>query len=401
MKVAVIGAGIAGITCAYELSADGHEVSIFERRGSVAAEASFANAGTIAPGQALPWTRPRFGLGWRLKQWKAARDPAWEQRAERLLHLAVYSHTRLQTLRRALQLDYEHADGQLVLLRDKAEREAIAPGLELLARLGLVTRELDAEGVRAAEPGLNAETPLLGGIKLPLAEVGNCRQFAHLLRLEAQKLGAKFRFHTTVRSVAAGGQVTHEYTPHEDATGAASRLPDAGDTVPQATGLQTDRFDAVVVCAALQTDALLGRKIGLQAVVSHSITAPLRQLEAHPDLGPRGGLTDQRLGVSLSRIGQRVRASGPNDTALHKALHDWFPGATLAAQSQRWSGAHAQLADNLPLIGASGLDRVWLNAAHGDAGWTLACGAARALAESVAGLQPEVNITGLGIDRFG
>ena len=50
MRVAVIGAGIIGVTTAYELASDGHEVTVFERCGTVAAETSFANAGVIAPG---------------------------------------------------------------------------------------------------------------------------------------------------------------------------------------------------------------------------------------------------------------------------------------------------------------------------------------------------------------
>ena len=58
MRVAVIGAGIVGVTTAYELAADGHEVTVFERRGSVAAEASFANAGVVAPGYVTPWAAP-------------------------------------------------------------------------------------------------------------------------------------------------------------------------------------------------------------------------------------------------------------------------------------------------------------------------------------------------------
>src|SRR5450631_4105938 len=58
MRVAVIGAGIIGVTTAYELSADGHQVTVFERRGSVAAEASFANAGVVAPGYVTPWAAP-------------------------------------------------------------------------------------------------------------------------------------------------------------------------------------------------------------------------------------------------------------------------------------------------------------------------------------------------------
>ena len=58
MKIAVIGAGIIGVTTAFELAADGHEVTVFERRGSVAEETSFANAGVVAPGYVTPWAAP-------------------------------------------------------------------------------------------------------------------------------------------------------------------------------------------------------------------------------------------------------------------------------------------------------------------------------------------------------
>lgn len=58
MKVAVIGAGIIGITTAYELAADGHESTVFERRGTAAEETSFANAGVVAPASVTPWAAP-------------------------------------------------------------------------------------------------------------------------------------------------------------------------------------------------------------------------------------------------------------------------------------------------------------------------------------------------------
>ena len=58
MRVAVIGAGIVGVTTAYELQCRGHEVTVFERHGAVAAETSFANAGIVAPGYVTPWAAP-------------------------------------------------------------------------------------------------------------------------------------------------------------------------------------------------------------------------------------------------------------------------------------------------------------------------------------------------------
>jgi choline dehydrogenase-like flavoprotein len=62
MRVAVIGAGIVGVTTAFELAADGHAVTVFERRGSVAEETSFANAGVVAPGYVTPWAAPGMPL---------------------------------------------------------------------------------------------------------------------------------------------------------------------------------------------------------------------------------------------------------------------------------------------------------------------------------------------------
>jgi D-amino-acid dehydrogenase len=58
MRIAVIGAGIVGVTTAFELARDGHQVTVFERRGSVAEETSFANAGVVAPGYTTPWAAP-------------------------------------------------------------------------------------------------------------------------------------------------------------------------------------------------------------------------------------------------------------------------------------------------------------------------------------------------------
>lgn len=430
MRIAIIGAGIAGVSSAYELAADGHQVVVFERRGSVAAEGSFANAGLVAPGLALPWPAPRMpgllGLGsrrfgWQWRRWRSGRKPDLAAR-EQLLRLAQFSHQRLQTLRRHMQLDYERAEGALVLMRQARESAAIAPGLALLDAAGLGHRRLDAEQCRAAEPGLNPDMPLLGGVSLGLAEVGNCRQFAHQLRLQAQRLGVQFRFHTTVRSLGAGAPVRllHEYTPPQDNAGPASRLPhadEAGDTEPAVHGPQQDSFDAVVVCAAFESAALLrplGLKLPLIEVHSHSITAPLRQLEAHPDLGPRAALYELERDVVISRIGQRVRVSSGlqigrapeqyRDAALeplHRALHDWFPGAIQNGQVQRWKGSHAVLADDLPLLGASGQTGIWLNIAQGAPGWPIACGAARVLAERIAGLTPELDTGRLDLSRLG
>lgn len=49
MRVVVLGAGVVGVTTAYELARDGHEVTVIDRLDRAASETSYANAGLIAP----------------------------------------------------------------------------------------------------------------------------------------------------------------------------------------------------------------------------------------------------------------------------------------------------------------------------------------------------------------
>ena len=58
MKIAIVGAGIVGVTTAYELAADGHAVTVFDRHNAAATQDSFATGGLLAPAAAIPWALP-------------------------------------------------------------------------------------------------------------------------------------------------------------------------------------------------------------------------------------------------------------------------------------------------------------------------------------------------------
>ena len=58
MKIIVLGGGVVGVTTAYYLLKDGHEVILIERRSGVAQECSHANGGFVAISQAVPWAAP-------------------------------------------------------------------------------------------------------------------------------------------------------------------------------------------------------------------------------------------------------------------------------------------------------------------------------------------------------
>ena len=274
----------------------------------------------------------------------------------------------------------------------------VQPGLQVLKDAGVKFQEIDAEKARTLEPAINADTDFLGAIHLPDDEVGNCRQFALLLKNQAQGLGARFEFNATV-------------APLDPSQPTLLRVTREGDAAPT-----TERFDAVVVCGGLASAALLrpvGLRVPLAAVHGYSISAPIRE----PLNAPRSGVMDERYKVAISRLGNRVRVSGsaeiggqPNHKrpaaiqTLYKVLHDWFPGAAQLANTgaavQEWKGARPMLPDGPPVIGATGIPGVWINIGHGSSGWALSCGSARVVADLMSARAPDVDLEGLGVERL-
>ncbi len=433
MRVAVIGAGIVGVTTAFELSFDGHEVTVFERCGSVAAEGSFANAGVLAPGDVTPWAiagmpgrllrqclsrrTPLYwggnpgaaGAAWLLKWLRSCQSDSYVRNRGRMQRLALAGRVRRKLLTRVLQLDHERAEGYTVLLRNAEDLALAQPGLKVLGELGVKFEILAPAACREVEPGLNPDTPLHAGIHIRDDEVANCREFAHLMRQEAQKLGARFRFHANVLGLEANTRPGVRFIQKE---------PVARTVAASASGEPCiDSFDAIVVCAAHDSRTLLeplGLRLPLLPVHGYSITAPMRREHGEHDSGPRSGVMDERYKIVVSRIGDRIRVAGSaeiggtlainNDKALqtlHSVLNDWFPGVARLEQAQVWKGARPMLPDGPPLIGASGIPGIWLNLGHGSSGWAMANGSARLLADLVGGRPPSIDPEGLGIDRLG
>jgi D-amino-acid dehydrogenase len=422
MRVAVIGAGIIGVTTAFELAVDGHAVTVFERRASVAEEASFANAGVVAPGYVTPWAMPgmaakvagflmrkhapvrlslpitREDIAWLWKWYQSCELSTYTANRARMQRLAFYSHTRLKEITEHFLLEYDRSVGYMVLLRGEKDSKLVQPGLQVLRDADVSFKEITAQEARAIEPAINADMQFLGAIHLPNDEVGNCRQFALLLRNEAQTLGANFEFNSAVGPLDPARPTS---------------LPvwtlDAQAPVKR-------QFDAVVVCGGVDSADLLrplGLHIPLAPVYGYSISAPIRE-SMH---APRSALMDERYKVAIARLGNRVRVAGSAEIGgslgkkhpaaiqtLYKVLHDWFPGAARIANTgaavQEWKGARPMLPDGPPVIGATGIPGIWLNLGHGSSGWALSCGCARAVADLMGGHAPEVDIEGLGVERL-
>lgn len=404
MKIAIVGAGAAGVATAYELARSGHAVTVFERRASVAEESSFAPGAALGAGLLAPWAQPGAmaaprlaGAGPRvhfsgaslaelrwLWQWRRAARQA-QRTAEptpalrALARLVQFSQRCFIETAESLELVLERAPGALVLLPDTRSAAPLRAAAAALKDAGAQLHAIDAAAARAMEPGLSGTPRLAGALHLPQAEAANCRQFTGALRQAAQQLGVAFEFQADVARLApAPGGISLQL---------------AGDAGARS-------FDAGVLCLGAQGGPLLdalGLRLGLVALWGCSLTAPLREHAA----APQGVVIDVARQVSISRLGQRVRVAGGAELGqgngtphpatvrqLHEALDTWFPGSVQRAGMQLWRGARPMRPGGLPVLGASSLPGVWLNMGHGGCGWSLASGSARVLADAMSGRAP-------------
>lgn len=415
MKIAIVGAGVNGLASAYELMLSGHAVTVFERNATPAESGSFAPSGLLhaawalawaepQPRLHLPWSTPGPGVRWRCglngpafawwRQWRSARRRRGADARAALIDLLAIGRERHTALETELELDHDRSDGLLVLGPDPRSFDQAAGMAVALRELGLGVRPVSAAEAGTIEPALNTSAPLAGAIHLTGPAVANCREWTLLMRQALLRGGGRFQAQQAVLGLR----------------------PQAGG-VALTTDRATESFDAVVLCAGTDAPPLL-QSLGLatpfQRWWSHSLSAPVRE----PMDAPQSGVLDLQTGVTIARLGQRVRASGgwdlggepgaaerPAITHLAHAMSHWFPAAARlgGAQSalQTWRGAALVSRDGLPVIGASSVPGIWLNLGHGPMGWALACGAARHLADAMAAGPGTAGLDILGPSRLG
>lgn len=413
-QVVVIGAGVIGICTAYFLAAAGHEVAVIERRGNVAEEASFGNAGVIAAAASGPLAMPGMPkkiLSFLLRPeapvllhphasralWHWARQWMSECELERYLRnktrmqrVALYSQGILHDMAQQHQLDYEKTTGLMQLFRTEKELAMSAPARTLLAENNVRHRLLDAAAAREIEPALASATALAGALYLPNDEAGNCPLFVKQLRQILQAAGVRFHFGSTVEAL----------------------VPD-GSRIALRVGDDTLRADAVVLAAGADSTNLLrplGIDIPIYPVRGYSLTLPIKDFDA----APQAALVDETYKVAVTRIGARVRIAGMAELGRHKpkaserALqtlfkvgNDWFPGAAHYRSGTLWQGVSPMLPDGAPLLGRTPIKNLFINIGHGTDGWAMAAGSGKIVADLISQRTPEIDLDGLTLARYG
>ena len=417
MKVAVLGGGVIGVASAWYLTEAGHEVVVIDRQPGPALETSFANAGEISPGYASPWAAPgipqkairwlmmrhaplifqpaidREMLGWLFAMLRNCTSARYAINKARMVRLAEYSRDRLIALRADTGIAYdERMQGTLQLFRTQKQLDGIAKDIAVLRAGGVPFEVLDREGCIAVEPGLAAaREKIVGGLRLPGDETGDCFKFTGALAAMAAERGARFRYGEAIRSLAVeGGRVA---------------------------GVETDRgritADRYVLALGSHSAAML-RPLGLglpvYPVKGYSITVPIVDAARAPE----STLMDESYKIAITRLGDRIRVGGMAEisgynnalperrraTLVH-SLTDLFPGAGDVEAASYWSGLRPMTPDGTPVIGATPYDNLFLNTGHGTLGWTMACGSGRLIADLVSERPTDIEAADLSIARYG
>ncbi|WP_058051381.1 D-amino acid dehydrogenase [Janthinobacterium sp. Ant5-2-1] len=397
-RVAVLGAGITGVTTAYALAKRGVDVTLIERHRYAAMETSYANGGQLSASHAEVWNHKATILN--ALKWMARRDaplllhpwPSWHKLswfAEFLAAMPGYERNTIATARMAIaarehlfawaqaeNIDFDHRRaGILHVYRDQGGFERAAGVSRLLAQGGLQRRAVTRQEMRAIEPALAGD--FYGGYYTDSDSTGDIHKFTSGLADACASLGVACRY---------GEEVTALAREH--------------GKVRVAMGEDSSLFDAVVICAGTASRAMaasLGDHVNVYPVKGYSITVQLDDA-ASRCAAPKVSLLDDATKLVSSRLGEdRLRVAGTAEfngvnhdiradriRPLLQWVEECFPGVN-TRKVIPWAGLRPMLPDMLPKVGPGKASGVYYNTGHGHLGWTLAAATAEMVATMVSG----------------
>ncbi|HJL95149.1 MAG TPA: FAD-dependent oxidoreductase, partial [SAR324 cluster bacterium] len=229
MEVIIMGGGVVGVTTAYQLLKDGHQVTVLDRHPPAIGGASYGNAGLIATGHSIAWGSPKA-----LKIWfnslfhkdpvfrmKFQTDPQFIRWGLKFLAQCTQSRAKINTLAKHRISDYsqnilnettletgvqyeQNTKGLLYIYRNS---EALVAGSKQIKILQDAGQELEIVGKeRALEiiPELaDSLDQIAGGIFSPNDESGGSKIFTEQLMEVCRSMGGTFESEVSIELLDA------------------------------------------------------------------------------------------------------------------------------------------------------------------------------------------------------
>jgi len=310
------------------------------------------------------------------------------------LRLALYSLSALDELDHKLSLDYNRLhNGTLKIFRNHKALDHAWKLADSMRHLGLDSCLLSPLEAVELEPELDEiSKQLVGVIHYPGDGSGDAYRFTCDMHARALAAGVRFRFNTSVSRIFAQGlHIQALHTGQGDITADLYVLA-AGSYSPQLT-------------------RLLGLKLPIYPVKGYSVT-----IDPAVDHGLRVPIVDFEQKIVIAPLGKKLRIAGTAEFNGYDKTLNPKRGANILRQAlailpqhvesaeqgevTHWTGLRPMTCDGPPILGASPYTNLFFNTGHGPLGWTLSVGSARCVADIIAGLKPEIDVTAYGYDRF-
>lgn len=393
--IAVLGAGITGVTTAYSLYKRGFDVTVFDRQRYAAMETSFANGGQLSASNAEVWNQWSTvlkGIEWMLQQdapLSVNPRPSWHKiswMTEFLANIPHYKKNTVETARLAVAarvglaemadhagIDFDFTPaGILHFYKTQKDLDHARRVTGLLVQGGLHREELSAEETLAKEPNLRGD--IVGGFWTESDSTGDIHKFTVGLADWLAKRGVQFEMGQAVEDVTADSQ---------------------GVTIK---ARNETRFDGVVVSAGVASRSFakqFGDRVNVYPVKGYSITVNLNDARSQ-DAAPKVSLLDDKAKIVTSRLGRdRFRIAGTAEfngenrdirADRVKPLVDWceahFPDVSTESVVP-WAGLRPMMPNMMPRVGGGKHARVFYNTGHGHLGWTLSAATADLVSATV------------------
>ncbi len=400
MPIAVLGAGVVGMTTAYYLAEAGHDVIVFDRAESVAAATSHANGAQLSysytdslaqpgfmsriPGLVMgfdPAIRVgRFGneamVPWGLSFMKQCTTERAKANTLAVLDIALESSRLLDEIRATLDIDFAwRRPGKLAILSDAAEVESAREKARWKQERGCDVRVIDYEEALSLEPALaDMKQDFAGAVYSPDDEVGDARAFSvGLADYLVANRGVELRLGESVEEL----------------------LLEKGKLHAVRTASGEIEADAVVVCLGPWTAPFLrplGIPLPIYPIRGYSITLPAAES------APSVSITNIGKRIVYSLLEGQVRIAGFADflnlntgrdkqrlQTLKRIAREVAPKAAdyEAPEQFERGGFRPVTPDSRPIVGRTNTPGVYLNCGHGVLGWTLSCATGKQVADEL------------------
>lgn len=396
-KIAVIGAGITGITTAYELHRLGLDVTVYDRQRYAGMETSFANGGQLSASNAEVWNQTSTvlkGIKWLMRKdapllvnpkptwhklsWMAefvAQIPNYRRSTVATTRMAIAARDGLKEMGATAGIDFDLSPAGILHFYTNAKDLKHARNVtQMLAEGGLERHELTPDEVKARCPELHG--PIIGGFWTPSDMTGDIHRFTTGIADWLKRQGVQFRM---------GADVKHVQRTD--------------------TGVRVDGtdFDGVVLCAGIASRgfaAQLGERLNIYPVKGYSITVNLDDPTSRA-AAPHVSLLDDAAKIVTSRLGEgRFRIAGTAEfngenrdiradriAPLVKWCETYFP-EVCTEHVVPWAGLRPMMPNMMPRVGAGTAPGVFFNTGHGHLGWTLSAATAAMVAADIAAAHP-------------